>query len=434
MVTYLEAIISVLKDAGTPLNYGEIARRALERALIPKTKSMRSNVSKIITTHMDPPNQVFVKRGRGIYDLSPNYRPDGLTNPRSSKPHTHHKDPLQSIDSMAPSMEYSEYLYKTKYGILVNGTINDRITFVFCEKNRKLLNFGLKGNEVSSALYALLDSQTKNVYVGITRRGSKRITDHWKDKFTHVAILFSAVPWSTDLRTKLERDLTEFFRPLQWNSTNQVGNIVLGPRDMRTREELLPILRQITARIHSLIHNMDSLYPGYLSLQPLVPDPGPKPAPPNVRNFWIWPCSEESYQIVQRDAIWASKAALKKISARVRSGDLITFYVREHKAFSGVYKFVGAWYPAPRAVWPGEVESGRIDYPSQIRLRRMSDGRAALDPLKRRLEIFRKNTSGNAGHVLQSPSGYPGNHGRPIPESDMNIISESMRPAGTGQA
>lgn len=435
-MTYLEAIITVLEDAGEPLNYGEIARRALERGLIPKTKSTESNVSKIITTHMDPPNQVFVKISRGIYALSQD-RPGPTPNPPEGENRQHRDYASQSIEEMAPSTEYSEYLYATKYGTLVTGTINDRTTFMFCEKNRKLLTFGLKGKEVSSALYALLDLETNHVYVGITRRGSKRITDHWGKKFTHVAILFGTVAWSAELRTKLERDLTDFFRLLRWKPTNKVETITLVPRDMRTREELLPAIRQIAARIHSLIHNMDSLYSDHISLKPNGRGKGAsKPKPPIypvTKHSWIWPCSKGSYQIAQRDGIWASKAALEKIAARVRPGHLVTFYVREHRAFSGVYEFVGQWYPAPRTVWPGEAESGRILYPSQIRIKQIRDGRAELDAMTSRLEIFLTNASGNAGHVLQSPSGYPGNHGRPIPDSDMQIISDSMRPVGAGR-
>lgn len=444
MATYLEAIISVLVDAGKPLNYREIARRALERGLIPKTESLTSNVSKIITTHLAPPNQTFVKVRRGVYDLSPNYRTGGLTKPRTRKNRTHRKDSSQSIEGMAPSTAYSEYLYKTKYGTLVYGEINDNINFMFCEKDSKLLNFGLK-DDVSSALYALLDIETNNVYVGITRRGSKRITDHWKDKFTHVVILFSKSAWSTDLRTKLELDLTEFFRSLPWNPTNRTSDIALEPNEMRTRAEILPSLRQITARIHSLIHNMDSLYPGHAhqkqpkkgngkKLGRKVDGTNPPPlSDTTVRNFWIWPCPKDSYQTVRREGIWASQAALVKIGARVRHGDRVAFYVKEHKAFCDVHEFVGEWYRATHAVWPGEAESGGILYPSQIRLRQIMDGRAALGAMNQRLEIFLKNVSGNPGHILRSTSGYPGNHGRPIPESDMKIISDSMRPVGASR-
>ena len=125
---------------------------------------------------------------------------------------------------------------------------------------------------------------------------------------------------------------------------------------------------------------------------------------------------------------------MENISARVHPGNLVTFYVKEHKAFSGVYEFVGEWYHAPRIMWPDEIKEGRIIHTSQIRLRRIRDGHAMLDSMIPRLKIFRDNTTGNAGLVIRSSSGYPGYRGRPIPESDMNIISESMRPSGTGQA
>ena len=441
MATYLEAIIRVLEDAGTSLNYGKIANRAFEQGLIPKTESMRSNVSKIITTHLDPPNQIFVKVGRGVYDLHPTY-----------KKHNNGSKPTGT--SMAPSMEYREYMYKTKNGTLVKGQINNRIKFMFCEKNKDLFISGLKGEkEITSALYVLFDKDAKNAYVGITRRGYRRITDHWKKKFTHVAILFSEAKWSTDLRTSLERDLTYFFNSLPWNTVNQVETIPLDESDMRAREELLPLLEQIAARTHSLIHYMSSLYPGtsepshvqarekrpkspvlWKGRNPKSPKPPKVSTDPAIRHCWIWSCPESSYHIIQNQKIWASRATLENISARVHPGNLVTFYVKEHKAFSGVYEFVGEWYRAPRIMWPDEIKKGSIIHTSQIRLRRMRDGRASLDPLKRRLGIFRKNTSGNAGHVLQSSGGYPGNHGRPIPESDMNIISESMRPTGTGEA
>jgi len=440
MVTYLEAIISVLKDAGTPLNYGEIARRALERGLIPKTKSMRSNVSKIITTHMDPPDQIFVKVKRGIYALNLDYN---NTPPKPPRP-----DPV-------PSGEYEELLYHTDHGPLIIGTVNQGTTFKFCAKHNKLLNFELIDQEISSALYALLDKNANTVYVGITRRGVRRIADHWRDKnFTHMAIIVDKVSWNTDLRTKIEGDLTKAFQSLSWQPTNRFHDIILVPRDRRTREDLLPTLKQITARVHSLIHNMASLYPDYATSPSIKSNVGKrnkkpvqtqnlspkKPATPKfftdptIRHCWIWSCPRDIYEIAQSQEIWASKAPIESISARVRDRNLVTFYVKENKAFSDVYEFVGEWYRAPRIMWPDEIKKGSIIHTSQIRLRRMRDGRASLDPLKRRLGIFRKNTSGNAGHVLQSSGGYPGNHGRPIPESDMNIISESMRPAGTGQA
>lgn len=437
MVTYLEAIVSVLEDAGKPLNYGEIADRALERRLIPETDSRRSSVSKIITTHLDPPNQIFVKMGRGIYGLSPDYKKPGGSSPEPPAP------------APVPSGQYEELLYLTEYGMLVTGTVNLRTTFKFCEKHAKLLNFGLNDQQISSALYALLHKNTNTVYVGTTRRGTKRIADHWRGKdFTHVAIIVDQVSWNTDLRTKIEGDLTRAFKSLSWKPTNQFHNINLEPRDERTREELLPYLKQITARIHSLTHNMASLYPGRATSprsngngnqRRKKPTRKKKLAPkkskakfstdPAVRHCWIWSCPKGIYEIAQSRGIWASKAALKDISARVHPGNLVTFYVREHKAFSGVYEFVGEWYAAPRAMWPDEAKKGRITHTSQIRLRRLRGGRASLDALKPRLEIFRDNASRNAGIVLQSGSGYPGNHGRPIPESDMKIITDSMLPA-----
>lgn len=342
-------------------------------------------------------------------------------------------------------MEYREYLYKTRHGTLVKGQINKGIKFMFCEKNKDLFLSGLKREkEITSALYALFDTDTKNVYIGITRRGYRRITDHWKRKFTHMAILFSEEKWSTDLRTNLERDLTESFKLLPWKPINQIEDSELDESDKRTRMELLPLLRQIATRTHALTHNMNLLYPDHVT--DIGETSGGKPArrknsrikkptrristDPTVRHCWIWSCPKSIYEIAQSRGIWASKAALEDIRARVHPGNLVTFYVKEHKAFSGVYEFMGDWYAAPRAMWPDEKD-GRIIHTSQIRLRRIRDGRAALDALKPRLKIFRDNASGNAGIVLQSGSGYPGNHGRPIPDSDMQIISDSMRPVGT---
>lgn len=450
MVTYLEAIIDVLADAGGPLNYGEIAKRALERGLIPKTGSMRSNVSKIITTHLAPPKQRFVKVGRGIYDLSPGSKTNSSSMPRPRRPRVHSGS--QHIDSMAPSMEYREYMYNTKYGTLVKGQINKGIKFMFCEKNKDLFVSGLKGEkEVTSALYALLDAETKNVYVGITRRGYRRITDHWKNKFTHLAMLFSEEKWSTDLRTNLECDLTDSFKLLPWNPTNQVEPSELDESDKRTRTELLPLLKQIATRTHTLVHYTSLLYPdhstGLQSPNDENDRPGKKPTTgkntgskkprppifstnPAIRHHWIWSCPENIYEIVQSQAVWASQVPLENISARVRKGNLVAFYVKERKAFSGVYEFMGEWYTAPHVIWPDEMKEKRIIHTSQIRLKRIRVGHAALDVLKPRLEIFRTNTSGNIGHVLRSSSGYPGNRGRPITESDMQIISDSMRPVG----
>lgn len=422
MATYIEAAIAILREANKPLHYREITRRAQKKGLIIGAQTPAASMNSAIISNIKQlgNKSTFKRVGKGIY---------ALNLPYSSKDTFRHNDknhtprPPKRTRFFSSVKEISISVVPTEDGEYTHGVLNKLTQFVFFEKQKKLfkssierhLNYDKDGNpKPFPALYALFNINKNEVYVGETDVGKDRIYTHWHSQnknFTHAAIVFDARLVDPKMRQKLEYYLSNFFKTKQLKVTTiRVRDVPISPSDERTHRDLCESIERIADELCRLIDEL------------------PKPSEPDTSTksgFWIWPTSLDSYKIMRDAGVWASKAPLEKISARINPNDQVAFYVPERKLFAGLYRFVGPWYESARLMWPDELESNKLIHTSQIKLRLVKDGVALLDNIGD-LEIFK--SKGNRGLALRSSNGYPANNGKQIPASDMEVIIRCLRP------
>jgi len=162
---------------------------------------------------------------------------------------------------------------------------------------------------------------------------------------------------------------------------------------------------------------------------PLPPDSGSGQAGgtgtnPDGVNSWIWSVNADNLQILRDNQVWASKAETEKIQSRVKSRDLVAFYLIGNGGFAAVYEFVGSWYRSPRPMWSDE--SAKIRHISQIKIKKIKEGFAPMESLTGRLSIFHDTSDNRHILKLRSSGGYPGNNGKPIPPPDMRAIMDAL--------
>lgn len=422
MATYVEAAIAILREAKGPLHYREITRRAQKKGLIKGAQTPEATMNSAIFSNMKKfgNKSAFRKAGKGIYSLHPNYGSKD-TIKHTSKDHV--IDPTKRTRFSSYVKEISISIVPTKSGEYTHGVLNKLTQFVFVEKQKTLfkssierhLTYDKSGNpKPFPALYTLFDIEKNEVYVGETDVGKNRIDTHWhsQDKnFTHVAIVFDARLVDPKMRKKLEYDFSNFFRSKQLKVTTiRVQDVPISPNDEHTYYDLRESIERIVDELCRIIDEL--------------PQP-PEPDTTTKSKFWIWSTSLDSYKIMRTAGVWASKAPLHKISARINPGDRVAFYVPERKRFACLYQFVGAWHKSTRHMWPAELTSNKKIHASQIGLRLVKDGVAHLDSVTN-LEIFKNKD--NRGLALRSSNGYPANNGKPVPVSDMNAIVRRLQP------
>lgn len=418
MATYLEAAITILREAKEPLHYKEITRRAQKKGLIEDAKTPTASISSAIVTNMkqNGNKSAFRRVGKGIYALNPSYRSKDTFKHRGKN---HAIPPTRHTRFSGYVKEISISIVPCEGGEYTHGVLNKLTQFVFFEKQKTVfksaierhINYDKDGNpKPFPALYTLFDIKKNEVYVGETDVGKDRIDTHWHSQsknFTHAAIVFDARLVDPKMREKLEYDLSNFFKTKKLNVTTlRVRDVPINPNDERTHRDLRESIERIADELCRLIDELP-------------------PLPETEYKFWIWPTSLDGYKTMRTHGIWASKASLEKIAARIAPSDQVAFYIPERKLFAGLYQFVGTWGESARLIWPDELESNKKIHTSQIRLRLVRDGVTSLDSVGH-LEIFKNK--GNRGLALRSSNGYPANNGKPIPDSDMKVIIERLRP------
>jgi len=412
MATYIEAAIEVLREAKEPLHYKEITKRAQKKGLIEGAQTPAATMTSAIFSNMKQfgSKSAFQKTGKGVYKLNPGFHsPIHLP---SDAYHDGDPSPSMTLQPLFTTFiqEYSLNQIPASEGNYVYGSINKRTKFIFCEKQKTLFNSAIKkcvNRESFPALYVLFDINKKEVYVGQTDNGKQRIDNHWSSQksFTHIAVIFAEVIDSEKIRLKLEFKLSKLLAK-HMTVTNHYKDVHIKPEEEHTYLELNEHTERIFTILYFLIRDL---------LLPPTSDP----------RSWIWPTTLDSYNILLAKNVWASKAPLEKISARVKPGDHIAFYIPEHRSFVGVHRAVGDWHNSVDPLWPDEIASNKKIHASQIKVSLALDGVATLDSVGN-LEIFKNK--GNRGLALRSSNGYPANNGKPIPDSDMRAITKNLRP------
>ncbi|GBC74837.1 hypothetical protein HRbin06_00144 [archaeon HR06] len=137
-------------------------------------------------------------------------------------------------------------------------------------------------------------------------------------------------------------------------------------------------------------------------------------------SYWVFSVTPENWQIARQKKIWAVRS--KNITQKVRKGDFIILYVNGTESFCTIIETLEDWYQATEVVWADEMEERIIKYPYQIKVRIVQEGLANVKELVQKLS-FIKNKQKWGVYV----QGTPANMGRPIPESDYQIIQNAMR-------
>ncbi|MCP8322120.1 MAG: EVE domain-containing protein [archaeon] len=139
-----------------------------------------------------------------------------------------------------------------------------------------------------------------------------------------------------------------------------------------------------------------------------------------MTQYWIWPVTEENWEIVKAKQIWATHN--EKIRHKVLKGDMIIFYVTKSGCFQGIYKILNEWYITKDKVWSDETTE--VKYPYQVKLEVHKLGKVEYKKLVPQLD-FVVSKKGYRNYIMGSDGG-PGNHGKPISEADYQRILAGM--------
>ncbi len=139
-----------------------------------------------------------------------------------------------------------------------------------------------------------------------------------------------------------------------------------------------------------------------------------------VLRIWIRSVNPLYWNYVKKYNCWKVKGKNKTI--KIRKGDYIIFYVTSTRSFYGIFEVTSDWHAPMKFDWPGEENhQDRFDY--QIELKPRFKGRVRYNDLST-LNFLNKNTP---GICLQSNPTGVSNFGRPITESDFNLIKTKMK-------
>ena len=175
---------------------------------------------------------------------------------------------------------------------------------------------------------------------------------------------------------------------------------------------------------------------------------GKPPTPSREPKHWIFSLNEGNWKVVKQLNIWASRANLAKLNAKIHPEDKIIFYLagscNECKAFVGCFEITSNWIDATgRANSPWTADPV-FQYHHEISLNPLKFGNVNLDIVKK-LKIYKKalkkikdDRSLSAKKrkeketkiiplLVRSTGGYPANNATEIPESDYKIICDQMK-------
>lgn len=409
LMTFKEAAAVILREAGEPLHYDVITKRALQGNLIESQgRTPASTMGSILSQDIkdNGARSEFVHSGDGMYGLNPNYAVEGRQRQKGKRKRRASGSRKRGGPPIARGggrrlLDYIE----SDIGL---GTNHELVIL------RHLLRRGSAHHgELAEELArhnGLNDSDINDVqkFVGVTElRGLERLGF----VASRVAGGRPASEWALELGA---HDAAAAMEALiaKLGDYQQKHGLPAAPKRGRG----------IDWRLHA-----DKLP---TRPEPPKPDSG-NPTPDGTPgldltsgNSWIWSVNEENFKIMQDNHVWASKAVLEKIQSRIKSGDLVAFYLIGNAGFVAVYEFVGNWYRSPGPMWSDESRQTR--HKSQIRVKKVKEGFAPMAMLESKLSIFQDKSSNRHQLKLRSGDGYPGNNGKPIPPTDMRIILSAL--------
>lgn len=96
----MDAAISVLQEAKTPLHYKKIARMAVKKGFVRRGPNLDRSMSATLHTHKGD-DSAFQTTGRGMFELNPGYKPPHKDAPSLKASHHVHADDGDALDTRA---------------------------------------------------------------------------------------------------------------------------------------------------------------------------------------------------------------------------------------------------------------------------------------------------------------------------------------------
>jgi len=137
--------------------------------------------------------------------------------------------------------------------------------------------------------------------------------------------------------------------------------------------------------------------------------------------FWIIPTVAEHYELVKVHNIYAFKTLADR--EKIKPDDRVAFYVirSDPPVFVGAYAIVKPLDEAREPFWTEEKAEGKVIYPWRFQLEPLRVGIVDARKLSRQLSFMENK---EFWHVYLM--GSLGNFGRPISESDYQLIFEKL--------
>ena len=410
LMTFKEAAAVILREAQKPLHYDVITTRALQGNLIESqgltpASTMGSILSQDIKENGS--HSEFVHRGNGMYGLNPGYATTGKQRRkakgkrRTSGSHGKGSTPVPGSNGkkLLAYLE-SDIDLHTNYELVILGHL----------LKHRSAHYGRLAEELARH-NGLDDSNMEDVQklIGVTQLQKLEQLHFILNRKTGVR---PESEWSCDLSI---------------HDAARVMEVIIHKLEDYQKKHNLPTSpkhgRGIDWRLHADKLLSTTTTPPTSTLGNPQTDDCPNLNLDSV-NSWIWSVNADNFKIMQTHNVWASKAEIEKIQDRVKSGDLVAFYLIGNAGFVAVYEFVGDWYRSPKPMWSDE--SNQVTHKSQIRVKKIKEGFALTKSLEGMLSIFHDSSSNRPSLKLRSSDGYPGNNGKPIPSSDMRIILNAL--------
>ena len=140
-----------------------------------------------------------------------------------------------------------------------------------------------------------------------------------------------------------------------------------------------------------------------------------------VRN-WVWSTTHENWPTVKEKNAWSVNSPQKK--SLVAKGDKMAFYVKSSRYFQGVFEATSDWH-GPTVDWPDASIDDTFEH--EIDLKPIQLGYADLKKLAGKLEFIENKK--HVGVYLRGSSNGPANLGRPISDSDLQLILDELQTA-----
>lgn len=143
---------------------------------------------------------------------------------------------------------------------------------------------------------------------------------------------------------------------------------------------------------------------------------------------WLIPITEKNWEAIKRENVYGAPegSAAQKL---IKSGDNLVFYITKKGSkrlggrVVGVYRVTSEWFREDKPLWPDEVSENRVKYPWRTKIESIKLGVADFRELVERLSITKSRKAPQAVLI-----GTPANGRKPIPEEDLRIILESLKP------